>query len=145
MYSFSNSYKLFISLAWIGHGPILDWCILITIFLDWKSTEPHGMTLEEVWKEYWKDDYNTHKSQDTLLIKWTDITARRFSCPEMVIKILAMGTSLVVQWLRLLAPKCRGPLIPGQGTGSHMPELQILHATVKTQCSQVKTYKFLKN
>ena len=35
------------------------------------------------------------------------------------------GTSLVVQWLRLHAPKAGGPgSIPGQGTRSHMP-----HAT----------------
>ena len=37
-----------------------------------------------------------------------------------------LGTSLVVQWLRLGAPKAEGPdSIPGQGC--HMP-----HATAKT-------------
>ena len=26
--------------------------------------------------------------------------------------------------------------LPGQGTKSHMPQVKILHATTKTQCSQ---------
>ena len=35
-----------------------------------------------------------------------------------------MGTSVVVQWLRFLAPNVGGlGLIPGQGTGSHMLKL----------------------
>ena len=35
-------------------------------------------------------------------------------------------TSLVVQWLRLLAFNARGPgLIPGQGTRSHMPQQRL--------------------
>ena len=34
--------------------------------------------------------------------------------------------SLVVQWLRLHAPNARSPgSIPGQGTGSHMPQLRL--------------------
>ena len=37
--------------------------------------------------------------------------------------IKKMGTSLVVQWLRLCAPNAGGPsLIPGQGIRSHMPQ-----------------------
>ena len=41
------------------------------------------------------------------------------------VKELTLGTSLVVQWLRLHAPSAGGPgLIPGQGTGSHMPQLR---------------------
>ena len=37
-----------------------------------------------------------------------------------------LGTSLVVQWLRLCAPNAGGPgLIPGQGTRSHMPQLRV--------------------
>ena len=41
--------------------------------------------------------------------------------------------SLVVQWLRLLAPKAGGlGLITGQGNRSHMPQLKILCATMKT-------------
>ena len=49
--------------------------------------------------------------------------------------------------------QCRGGpgSIPGQGTGSHMPELRahvpqlkILHATTKTQCSQINKNFFLR-
>ena len=40
-------------------------------------------------------------------------------------KQLTLGTSLVVQWLRLHAPNAGGlGSIPGQGTGSHMPQLK---------------------
>ena len=43
-----------------------------------------------------------------------------------------MGTSLMVQSLRLRSPKTGGPgLIPGQGTGSHMLQLKFSHATTK--------------
>ena len=42
-------------------------------------------------------------------------------------------TSLVVQGLRLCAPKAGGLWFnPWLGTGSHMPQLTILHATMKT-------------
>ena len=38
----------------------------------------------------------------------------------------------MVQWLRLLAPSAGGPgSIPGQGTGSRMSHLRILHAAAK--------------
>ena len=37
-----------------------------------------------------------------------------------------MGTSLVVQWLRLCAPSAGGlGLIPGQGIRAHMPQLRV--------------------
>ena len=37
-------------------------------------------------------------------------------------QMVFVGTSLVVQWLRLRAPNAGGPgLIPDQGTRSHMP------------------------
>ena len=50
-------------------------------------------------------------------------------------------TSLGVQWLRLCAPHAPGSdLIPGQGTRSHMPQLNILHAAIKTQYSQLNEY-----
>ena len=52
----------------------------------------------------------------------------------------------MAQWLRLCAPNAGDlGLIPGQGTRSHMLQLKILHATTKTQGSQVnnKTH-FLK-
>ena len=42
-----------------------------------------------------------------------------------IIKI-KIGTSLVVQWLRLCAPNTGGPgLIPGRGTRSHKPQLSV--------------------
>ena len=57
----------------------------------------------------------------------------------------SLGTSLVVQWLRLHAPDARGSgLIPGQGTRPHMPQRKISHVATKTphiatktQCSQI--------
>ena len=57
-----------------------------------------------------------------------------------------MGTSLVVQWLRLHAPNAGGPgSIPGQGTRSrmsqlrvHMLQLKLPHAAMKdpAHCSE---------
>ena len=39
--------------------------------------------------------------------------------------------------------QCRGPgFIPGQGTGSHMPQLKIPCATMKTQCSAINKQKY---
>ena len=41
------------------------------------------------------------------------------------------------QWLRLHAHNAGGPgSIPGQGTRSHVPQLKILHATLKTEDSE---------
>ena len=69
-----------------------------------------------------------------------------------------MGTSLVVQWLKLCASNARGlGLIPGQGTRSHMQQLRvclsqlknlrlqqqilkILSVAIKTQQSQINIY-----
>ena len=43
-----------------------------------------------------------------------------------------LGTSLVIQWLRLHAPSAEGlGSIPGQGTRSSMLQLKIQHATAK--------------
>ena len=48
------------------------------------------------------------------------------------------GTSLVVQGLRLHIPNAGGlDSIPGQGTGSHMPQLKIPPAAMETQHSQI--------
>ena len=57
------------------------------------------------------------------------------------------GISLVVQWVRLYTPNAGSPgSIPSQGTRSYMLQLRvcmpqrrlkILHATNKTQCSQI--------
>ena len=44
-----------------------------------------------------------------------------------------LGTSLVVQWLRL-SSQCKGPAKgtgPGQGTRSHMAQPNTLHAAMK--------------
>ena len=54
------------------------------------------------------------------------------------------GTFLVVQWLRLLAPKEGSPgSIPGQGIRFCLLQLKILAVTTKTQHSQMNKY-FLK-
>ena len=42
-----------------------------------------------------------------------------------------MGSSLVVQWVRLRAPNAGGPgSIPGQGTRSRMPQLRASAAKI---------------
>ena len=47
----------------------------------------------------------------------------------------------MVQWLRLHALNAEGPgLIPGQGTRSHVLELNVLQASTKTWCSQINKY-----
>ena len=53
-------------------------------------------------------------------------------------KIWGLGTSLVVQWVRLCAPNAGGPgLIPGQGTRSHMhAATKSSHATTKEPVSR---------
>ena len=61
-----------------------------------------------------------------------------------------LGTSLVVQWLRLPTPNAGGlGSIPGQGTRLHMPQLKIPHTTMKIpsaetkiQCSQINKFFF---
>ena len=46
-------------------------------------------------------------------------------------KMATLGTSLVVQWLRLCASNAGGPgSVSGQGTRSHMLQLKILHASI---------------
>ena len=48
----------------------------------------------------------------------------------------------MVQWLRLYIPSAGGlGSLPGQGPGSHMPQLKILYATARTWCSQMKIKK----
>ena len=54
-----------------------------------------------------------------------------------------MGTSLVVWWLGLCAPNAGGlGSIPGEGIRPHMPQLKILHATMKTQDRQINKNKY---
>ena len=49
-----------------------------------------------------------------------------------------VGTSLAAQGLRLHTSKAGGVgLIPGQGTRSYTPQLEILCATTKIWCSQI--------
>ena len=51
------------------------------------------------------------------------LTSKKF---KSLFKSLSLGTSLVVQWLRLYCPNAGGPgSILGQGTGSHMLQLRI--------------------
>ena len=51
-----------------------------------------------------------------------------------------LGTSLIVQWLRLWAPNAGGlGLIPGQRTGSHMLQLRVCILQLKILCAAVKT------
>ena len=49
-----------------------------------------------------------------------------------------VGTSLVVQWLRLPAPNA-GVLgsLPGQGTRSHVRQLKVQQAATQIRCSQI--------
>ena len=52
---------------------------------------------------------------------------------------VSQGTSLVVQWLTLLAPNASGPgSIPGQGTRSHMPQLRVHMQQLEIQCAKMK-------
>ena len=54
------------------------------------------------------------------------------------VKTDSMGTSLVVQCLRLHAPNARGPgSIPGEGTRSHM--LQLRPSTAENKQANKKT------
>ena len=50
----------------------------------------------------------------------------------MIVKAAKLGTSLVVQWLRLRVSNARGPsLIPGQGTKIPHAAAKSLHITTK--------------
>ena len=52
-----------------------------------------------------------------------------------------VGTSLVVQWLRLLAPNAGGPgSTPGQGTSSHMPQLRALMLQLRPVAAKKKIF-----
>ena len=63
-----------------------------------------------------------------------------FTMYQVWFKVYCVGTSLVVQWLKLHAPNAGGPgLTPGQGTRSHMPQLKSLHVTMKIPHATTKT------
>ena len=75
-------------------------------------------------------------------------------------KIRSIWTSLVVRWVRFCDLNAEGPVpSPGQGIGSHMPQLKILHdatnksliphtemeiedpeSSTKTQCNQINIF-----
>ena len=58
-----------------------------------------------------------------------------------MVKNLPAGTFLVVQWLKLHAPNAGGPSsIPGQGTRSHVLQLNILHAVSKMPLITTKSW-----
>ena len=70
---------------------------------------------------------------------------RRNWCLMLVLKAVGPGTPLVAQWLRLQAPSSGSPgSIPGQATGSRMPQLKIPDAATKTQGNQINEYKLKK-
>ena len=55
-------------------------------------------------------------------------------------KKVRIGTSLVVQWLKLHTPNAGGQgsgSIPDQGAELPHAAGKVLHATAKTQCSQI--------
>ena len=57
----------------------------------------------------------------------------------------SLGTSLVVQWLRIRTLSAKGlGSIPGQGTRPHMLQLKILCSTTKTWSSQINKNKLKK-
>ena len=70
------------------------------------------------------------------------------SVPVYLFKIIFLGSSLLVQWLRLYPPNAGGlGIVPGQGTRSHMPQLKdpsclkkILHVTTQTHSVQPNKY-----
>ena len=70
--------------------------------------------------------------------------SKLFNFPKphfLVYKIAILGASLVVQWLRLHSPNAGGPgLISGQGTGSHMLQVNIPHVTTKTSYKYINRF-----
>ena len=57
-------------------------------------------------------------------LPWSPMVHGTISVNNLV-KTKIAGTSLVVQWLRLCTPNAGSPgSIPGQGTGSHVPQLR---------------------
>ena len=59
---------------------------------------------------------------------------RVVSAYSIVIKEMTTGTYLVVKWLRPHASDAGAQSDPGQGTRSHMSQLKVLHAAMKTRC-----------
>ena len=62
---------------------------------------------------------------------------------QSISKTFFAGTSQVVRWLRFHTPNAGVPgLIPSRETRSCMPQLKILCAAAKTQCSQMILRRF---
>ena len=73
--------------------------------------------------------------------KWRNVKEEIFTWGTLGVKTTRMGTSVVLQWLRLHAPNAGGPgSIPHRGTRSHMLQLKIPRAATKPQCSQIDKY-----
>ena len=71
-------------------------------------------------------------SMSSVIYLWKNYLLRNSKHPR---------TSLVAQWLRFYPPNAGGPgSIPDQGTRSHIPQLNILHATTKTWHSKINIF-----
>ena len=74
------------------------------------------------------NNLDAEKPRPILLGSWIGVSL--FPCSPLpnlyILKIISLGTSLLVQWCRLPAPNTRDPSsIPGQGTWSHMLQLWV--------------------
>ena len=64
---------------------------------------------------------------------------KRFFFPQKKILKKKLGTSLVVQWLRLHAPNAGGSgSIPGQGARTHIPQLRVCMLRLKISRAAVQ-------
>ena len=95
------------------------------------------------------DSWGRKESDTTERLNWTELnwTVQMVKSiknnKRMIISKELYRTSLVVQWLRLHTHNA-GSLgsSPGQGTRSHMPQLNIPHAATKIWGSQINKYIF---
>ena len=83
----------------------------------------------------------------TLLVfsagRWRVLQACGGQTSGLLLKTVQSGTSLVVQWLTLHAPKARGlGFIPAQGTRFHMLQLKSSHAKTRDPARCDKDQRF---
>ena len=136
----------------------------------WKSLWEPGYQQVQYWRVYdFRQCWNI--SAPTMIphlkgIQWCFLIFTSLSCSNLtdINQILGVGTSLVVQWLRLCTPNARGlDSLSGRETRSHVLQRRVLEvqlkdnhmpqwrseipcATAKTQCTQIKKWKeYLKN